>query len=54
MNSVKLQDAKLIYRNLLHFYALTEIKKTILFTVASKRIKMPRNKFNQRSERPIL
>ena len=23
MNSVKLQDAKLIYRNMLHFYSLT-------------------------------
>ena len=42
MNSVKLQNTKLINRNLLHFYALImirEIKKTIPFTTASKRIK---------------
>ena len=34
MNSVKLQDTKLIYRNLLHFYILSERK--IPFTVSSK------------------
>ena len=44
MNLVKLQDTKLIYRNLLHFYKLTmkyqkEIKETIPFTITSKRIK---------------
>ena len=52
MNLIKLQDIKLIYRNLLHFYILTtyinrtcseisdrEIKQTIPFTIASKRIK---------------
>ena len=44
MNSVKLQDTKLIHRNLLHSYTLTtlaerEIKETIPFTIASKRIK---------------
>ena len=44
MNSVKLQDTKLIYRNLLCFYTLTmnyqkEIKKTTPLTIASKRIK---------------
>ena len=43
MNLVKFQDTKLIYRNMLHFYTLTninrEIKETILFTIASKRIK---------------
>ena len=44
MNSVKLQDIKLVYRNL-YFYTLTtnyqkeKIKKTIPFTIASKRIK---------------
>ena len=31
-----------------------EIKKTILFTIASKRIKMPRNKPNQGNKRPVL
>ena len=45
MNSAKLPDSKLIYRNLLHFYALTnklsgrEIKETIPFTTVSKIIK---------------
>ena len=45
MNSVKLQDTKLTYRNLLHFCPLTmnyqkdEMKKTIAFIIASKRIK---------------
>ena len=31
-----------------------EIKKTNPFTNGSKRIKCPKNKFNQGSERPIL
>ena len=44
MNLVKLQDTKLIHRNLLHSYALTtekirEINETISLTVAPKRIK---------------
>ena len=44
MNLVKLQDTKLIYRNLLHFYTNNElsereIKKIIPFTITSKRIK---------------
>ena len=44
MNSVKFQDAKSIYRNLLHFYTNNEIeereiKKTIPFTIAPKIIK---------------
>ena len=45
INLVKLQDTKLIHRNLLHFYRLTmkkterEIKETIPFTMAMKRIK---------------
>ena len=30
-----------------------EIKKTIPFTITTKRIKIHRNKFNQRGERPI-
>ena len=36
------KDSKLIYRNLLHLYTqqtIREIKKTIPFTIASKRIK---------------
>ena len=44
MNLVKLQDTKLIYRNLLHFYILTakyqkEVKEIISFTIVSQRIK---------------
>ena len=37
MNSVKLQDAKLIYRNTLHFYSLTvkyQKEKTIPLILA--------------------
>ena len=41
---VKLQDTKLIYRNLFHFYTLTakyqkEVKEIISFTIVSQRIK---------------
>ena len=45
MNIVKFQDIKLTNRNPLHSYTLTmrkterEIKETILFTIATKRIK---------------
>ena len=45
MNTVKLQDIKLIHRNSLHSYTLAkekterEIKQTIPFTIAVKRIK---------------
>ena len=45
MNPVNLQDTKLIPRNQLHFYILNnkvaerEIKKTVPFTTAPKRIK---------------
>ena len=44
MNIVKLQDIKLTQRNPLHSYTLTmrnqkEIKETIPFTIATKRIK---------------
>ena len=42
MNSIKLQDRKVIHRKLLHFYRLRsekEIKGTISFTTVSKRIK---------------
>ena len=44
MNIVKLQDIKLIFRNPFHFYTITvkkqrEIKETIPFTIATKRIK---------------
>ena len=43
-NIVKLQDIKLTHRNPLHSYTLTmrkqkKIKKTIPFTIATKRIK---------------
>ena len=45
MNIVNLKDIKLIHRNPLHSYTLTkkkrekEIKETIPFTIAMKRIK---------------
>ena len=44
MNIVKLQDIKLTHRNLIFLYANNEktereIKKTIPFTIATKRIK---------------
>ena len=43
MNIVKFQDIKLTHRNPFHFYALRkkerEIKETIPFTIATKRIK---------------
>ena len=44
MNLAKLQDTKPILRNHLHFYILTmkserEIKESIPFTIATKRIK---------------
>ena len=44
MNIAKLQDIKLIKRNHLHSYTLTmknqkEIKETILYTIATLRIK---------------
>ena len=44
MNLAKLQDPKSIHRNHLHFYLLTtknqkEIKESILFTIATKRVK---------------
>ena len=44
MNTVMLQDIKLTHRNPLHSYMLTmrkqkEIKETITFTIATKRIK---------------
>ena len=44
MNIVKLQDIKLTHRNPLHSYTLTmrkqkEMKETIPFTIATKRIK---------------
>ena len=44
MNLVKFQDTKLMHRNLLHSYTSnerseSEIKETIPFTIATKRIK---------------
>ena len=60
MNSVNIQDRKLIYRNLLHFYTLNselserEIKETVLFTIASKKDIIPRNKSTSGDNRPIL
>ena len=39
MNLVKLQDTKLIHRNLLHSYTLRDIKDTVSFVIIIKRIK---------------
>ena len=44
MNSAKLQDTRSVHRNHLHSYILTmknqkEIKESIPFTIATKRIK---------------
>ena len=44
MHLVKLQDTKLMCRNLLHYYTLTtkvekEISRKLPFTIATKRIK---------------
>lgn len=61
MNSVKLQDIRPIYRNLI-FSLYTDNEplergsknKKILFKIAPKKNKIPRNKFNQGGERPIV
>ena len=56
MSSVKLQDIKLIYRNLLCFYTLTtnyqkeKLRKQSLYNCIKKN-KIPRNKSNQGDER---
>ena len=39
MNSAKLQDIKLMYRNQLHLYTPWEIKELIPFTIATEMIK---------------
>ena len=61
MNSVKLLNTKLIHRKLLHFYTLTnsessegEIKETIPFTIATKRIKYLGGKNSSKKTKPIL
>ena len=61
MNSAKLQDIRLIYRNLLFFYTLImnyqkeKVKKTKTHVKShQKRIKYFRNKLNQGGERPII
>ena len=54
MNSIKLQDTKLIYRNVWPFYTVKtnyqKEKNTIPFIIASKRKK--RNVFDQGGEKP--
>ena len=59
MNSVRLQDTRLIYRNLLHFYILImnyqkekAKKKNSHLKLCQKKI--PRNKLNQGGERTIF
>ena len=59
MNSVRLQDSRLIYRNPLYFYASImkyqkeKVEKKNLFKNHIKKGKIPRNKLNQGGERPI-
>ena len=54
MNSMKLQDTRLIHENLLFFYPLImnyqkeKAKKPILFKITSKKNKIPRNKPTRR------
>lgn len=55
MNAIKLQGTKSICKNQSHFYTIAmnyqkEIKRTIPFTIASKRIKIFRKKLNQGGE----
>ena len=61
MNSVKLQYTKIIYRNLLDFYTLImkyrkekRNQENNLIYNRIKENKIPRNKFNQGGERPVL
>ena len=56
MNSVKLQDAKLVYRNATDVCTLTTSKKKLrrpsLYNYIKKNIH--KNEFNLRVERPVL
>ena len=58
MYIVKLQDIKLTQRNLLHSYTLTmrkqrEIKETIPYTIATKRIKSLGVYLPKENKRPV-
>ena len=59
MNSVKLQDTKLIFRNPLHFYTLItnsekeKLRNYLIYNYIKKN-KIPRNKSNQRGKRIVL
>ena len=59
MSIVKFQDIKLTHRNPLHSYTLTmrrkkkEIKETITFTTATKRIKYLGIDLSKETRRPI-
>ena len=58
MNSVKFQDTKSMYRNLLHFYTLImnyqkeKLRKQSHLQLIKKN-EIPKNKFNQGTERPL-
>ena len=57
MNSAKWKDTTLVPRNQLYFYMLItkkKIKKTIPFTIASKRIKYLGINLTKDVKRPIL
>lgn len=59
MNSVKLQNKKLICRNLWYFYILIinyqeeGIKKKILYTIALKRVRYLKTNLTKGSERTV-
>ena len=58
MNLAKLQNTKSIHRNHLHFYILTkseiEIKESIPFTIATKRIKYLGINFPKDTKEPYM
>ena len=59
INSVNLQETKSTYRTLLHFFSLITNYQTekwgkySIYNFIQKK-KIPRNKFNQGGERPVL
>ena len=59
MNSSRLQNTRLIYKNLLFLYTSNEVsereskKKKIYLKLHPEKKKNPRNKLNQGGERPI-
>ena len=54
MNLVRLQDTKLTYRNMLHFYTLTTTYEDSLIYIHMKKHKISRDKLAYKGKRPIL